>query len=126
MVSVPVELLLAPWALLADPPVALPTSVAELPLVPANTTQAAAVDPVTALAVRVTPLDRVKFPPAVAELALSFLTVPTVVATLTVMAKLLECKTSALVKVDQTSAAVPLGVVAHTSVALMLPAFLAK
>ncbi len=61
-----------------------------------------------------------------AELALSFLTVPTVVSTLTVIAKLLECKTSALVKVDQTSAAVPLGVVAHTSVALMLPAFLAK
>jgi hypothetical protein len=100
---------------------------AELPVVPENCTQAEApLLPATQFAVSVTPLDNVNEPPAVALFALSFRTVATVVETLTVMAKLLACSTSLLVKIDHTSAAVPLGVVAQTSVALMLPAFLAK
>jgi hypothetical protein len=82
--------------------------------------------PATTLAVKVIPLFSEKLPPFVALLALSFRTSATVVLTLTVMAKLLECSTSVALKVDHTSAAVPLGVVAQTSVALMLPAFLAK
>jgi hypothetical protein len=106
--------------------VALPTKVAELPDVPLNITQAVAVDPAIELVVSVIPLDNVKLPPAVALLALSFRTSATVALTLTVTAKLLLCSTSVLVKVENTSAAVPLGVVAQTSVALMLPAFLAK
>jgi hypothetical protein len=99
-----------------------PTIVAEF--VDANVAQFA--DPEMMSAVSVTPLFSVKLPPAVALFAVSFRTVATVVLTLTVMAKLLECSTSALVKLDHTSAAVPLGVVAQTSVASMLPAFLAK
>ncbi len=82
--------------------------------------------PANPFAVSVTPLDSVKPPPAVALLALSVRTSATVVSTLTVMAKLLECSTSVLSKVDHTSAAEPVGVVAQTSVAFMLPAFLAK
>jgi hypothetical protein len=106
--------------------VALPTKVAELPDVPLNITQAVVVDPAIELAVSVIPLDSVKLPPAVALFALSFRTSPTVVLTLTVTAKLLECSTSLLVKVENTSAAVPLGVVAQMSVAFMFAAFLAK
>jgi hypothetical protein len=102
-----------------------PTKFAEFPLPPENVSSVA-VDPVKALAVSVMPFDNVKPPPAVALLALSFRTSPTVVETLTVMAKLLLCSTSLLVKVDHTSAAVPLGVVAQTSVAFTLAAFLAK
>jgi hypothetical protein len=102
-----------------------PTKFAEFPLPPENESSVA-VEPAKALPVSVTPLDSVKVPPAVALLALSFRTSPTVVETLTVTAKLLLCSTSLLVNVDHTSAAEPVGVVAQTSVALMLPAFLAK
>ncbi len=126
MFSVPVLALAAPCALPALPAVTFPTMFAELPVVPLYCTQAEALLPATQFAVSVTPFDSVKLPPAVALLALSLRTVSTVVETLTVMAKLLLCSTSLLVKVDHTSAAVPLGVVAQTSVALMLPAFLAK
>jgi hypothetical protein len=108
------------------PPVQFPTREAEFPAVPLNPTQRAVVDPAKAFAVSVTLFDKVKPPPAVALLALSLRTSPTVVLTFTVMAKLFECRTSAVVNVLQTSDAVPVGVVAQTSVASMFPAFLAK
>jgi hypothetical protein len=84
------------------------------------------VDPAKAFAVSVIPLFKTNEPPAVALLALSLRTWPTVVLTFTVMEKLFECRTSAVVNVLQTSAAAPLGVVAQTSAASMFPAFLAK
>jgi hypothetical protein len=127
IVSVPVPANLAPSALELVPPVQSPTIAAEFPAEPEYVTQTAPeAEPANTFAVSVTPFDRVKPPPAVALLALSLRTSPTVVLTFTVMAKLFECSTSAVVNVLQTSDAVPVGVVAQTSVALMFPAFLAK
>jgi hypothetical protein len=125
MFNVPVFVLSAPKALFADPPVQLPTIEAELPDVKLNVTHETLL-PAIALAVSVIPFCKANDPPLVALLALSFRTSATVVSTLTVTAKLLLCSTSLLVKVDHTSAAEPVGVVAQTSVAFMLPAFLAK
>ena len=124
MFNVPVLVLSAPKALFADPPVQLPTMEAELPDVKLDVTHATV--PAITLAVSVIPFCKANDPPLVALFALSFRTSPTVVSTLTVMAKLLECSTSLLVKVDHTSAADPAGVVAQTSVAFMFAAFLAK
>jgi hypothetical protein len=125
MFNVPVLVLSAAKALLPVPPVQLPTMEAEFPDVKPNVTHETLLPAIT-LAVSVIPFCKANDPPLVALLALSFRTSPTVVSTLTVMAKLLECSTSLLVKVDHTSAAEPVGVVAQTSVAFMFAAFLAK
>ena len=128
MFSVPVDILRAqaPVPDPAVPPWQFPTKFAEFPDAPENVTHAVEVEPEKAFAVSVIPLDKSNEPPAVAVLALSLRTSPTVVLTFTVMEKLLECSTSALVNVPQTSLAVPVGVVAHTSVAFMFPALRAK
>jgi hypothetical protein len=73
-------------------------------------------------AVKVTPSDRVNAPPRVAPPVVSLRTSATVVLTLTVMAKLFDINTSEDVNVGNRLLAVPLGVVAHTSTALMFPA----
>jgi hypothetical protein len=109
------------------PPVQFPTREAEFPAVPLNPTQRVIVDPAKAFAVSVIPLFKTNEPPAVALLALSLRTspvAPRLMSTLTVIAKLLAMRTSPAANV--TAEAVPLGVVAHTSVALMLPALRAK
>jgi hypothetical protein len=80
------------------------------------------------LALRVIPVDKVNDPPVVAPPVVSLRTSPVLlprsVFTLTVMANEFAMSTSPLANV--TTAAVPLGVVAHTSAALMLPALRAK
>jgi hypothetical protein len=123
--SVPVEVLFTPWQFAPVPAVTFPTIDAELPEVPEKVTQVEV--PAMQFAVSVTPLESVNPPPAVALLALSVRTspvAPRLVETLTVIAKELAMRTSPLAKV--TAAAVPLGVVAQTSLALMFPAFRAK
>jgi hypothetical protein len=78
-------------------------------------------------AVSVIPLFSANDPPAVAPPVVSFLTSPVAprsVETLTVMTNELAMRTSPATNV--TAAAVPLGVVAQTSVALMFPALRAK
>jgi hypothetical protein len=122
--NVPVDVFVTAIFVPDAPDVQFPTMLALLPEVPAKVTHVDAA-PLITLAVNVTPLDRVKDPPLVEEFP-KFLTSPTVVLTFTVMAKLFECRTSAVVNVLQTSDAVPVGVVAQTSVASMFPAFLAK
>ena len=128
MFRVPLDILRAqaPVPDPAVPPWQFPTKFAEFPDACENVTHAVFVDPEKALAVSVTPFDKSNDPPAVALLALSLRTSPTVVLTFTVMAKLFECRTSVVVNVLQTSDAAPAGVVAQTSVASMFPAFLAK
>ena len=123
MVSVPVDALVAPVAVLALPPVTFPVMVAEFSAVPEKVTQATV--PAKTFAVSVTPLDRVNAPPAVAPPVVSLRTwpvLPRLQETLTVMAKLFAIRTSPAVKDGKRSPAVPLGVVAQTSVAFMFPA----
>ena len=75
------------------------------------------------LAVNVTPSERVNDPPAVAPPVVSLRTCPVPprsVDTLTVIVNPFAMRTSPLANV--TAAAVPLGVVAQTSAALMFPA----
>jgi hypothetical protein len=125
ILRVPVELFLAAFALVAEPPVRFPTIDAEFPEVPEKVTHG--VVPAMQFAVSVTPLDKVNPPPAVALLALSLRTspvAPRLVETLTVMAKEFAMRTSPAANV--TAEAVPLGVVAQTSEALMFPALRAK
>jgi hypothetical protein len=81
-----------------------------------------ALAPQITFAVRITPLLKAKFPPAVAPPVLSFLTSATVVFTLRVTVKLFDISVSALVNDGNRSLAVPPCVVAHTSVAFTLPA----
>jgi hypothetical protein len=105
------------------PPVKFPTTLAET--VPVVDTQLDA--PANTFAVNVTPSDNANDPPAVAPLVASFRTCPVeprLVETLTVIANELAMSTSPLANV--TAAAVPLGVVAQTSEALMFPALRAK
>jgi hypothetical protein len=105
------------------PPVKFPTTLAET--VPVVDTQPVA--PANTFAVNVTPSDNANDPPAVAPLVASLRTCPVeprFVEIFTVMAKELAMRTSPLAKA--TAAAVPLGVVAHTSAALMFPALRAK
>jgi hypothetical protein len=105
------------------PPVKFPTTLAET--VPVAVTQAVA--PANTFAVNVTPSDNANDPPAVAPLVASFRTCPVdprLVEIFTVMAKEFAMRTSPAANV--TAAAVPLGVVAHTSAALMFPALRAK
>jgi hypothetical protein len=73
------------------------------------------------LDVRVTPFDKVKLPPPVAPLKVSLRTSPTAVSTFTVIPNEFAINTSADVNVGNKLLAVPLGVVAHTSAALMFP-----
>tara|TARA_R110000868_G_scaffold99473_1_gene273700 strand:- start:36 stop:473 length:438 start_codon:yes stop_codon:yes gene_type:complete len=80
--------------------------------------------PVNTFADRVTPSDNAKVPPTVAPPVISLRTSATVVLILTVIAKLFAISTSPLAKV--TAAAVPVGVVAQTSDALIFPALRAK
>jgi hypothetical protein len=83
-------------------------------------------DPVNMLAVRVTPLLKVNDPPFVAPPVVSLRTSATVALTLTVIAKLFAINTSEDVNDGNKSLAVPVGVVAQTSAALMFPALRAK
>jgi hypothetical protein len=125
ILRIPVLVLFTPWQLAPVPAVTFPTIDAEFPEVPENVTQT--VVPAMQFAVSVTPLERVKEPPAVALFALSVRTspvAPRLVETLTVMANELAIRTSPATNV--TAPAVPPGVVAQTSVALMFPAFRAK
>jgi hypothetical protein len=82
--------------------------------------------PVKEFPVRVTPSANEKLPPTVAPPVVSLRTSATVALTLTVMAKELAIKTSAFVNVGKRLLAVPVGAVAQTSAALMLPALRAK
>jgi hypothetical protein len=121
IVTVPVEFQFSPGEFI-PPPVILPIKAAEIdpePLthgaVPANTFD-----------VNVIPLLILNNPPVVAPPVVSLRISPTVVFTLSVMVNEFAIKTSEDVNVENTSTAVPLGVVAQTSAALMLPALRAK
>jgi LysM repeat protein len=124
MFSVPLEVLLVANAFDPLPPIQFPTIVAELPDVPEKVTQTEfPKDPAKQFAVSVTPLESVNPPPAVAPPNVLFRTspvAPRLVSTLTVMAKEFAMRTSPATNV--TAPAVPLGVVAQTSEALMFPA----
>jgi hypothetical protein len=127
MFKVPVDVLFAATLIpaVAFPPWQLPTKVAEFPEVPANRThELVTALPEKALAVRVILFSKVNEPPPVAPSVVSFLTAPVAprsVSTLTVMANEFAMRTSPAANV--TAEAVPLGVVAQTSVASMFPAF---
>jgi hypothetical protein len=73
-------------------------------------------------AAKVTPALKLKEPPIVAPPVVSLRTSATVVLTFTVMANEFDINTSALVNVGKKLLAVPVGVVAQTSVALIFPA----
>jgi hypothetical protein len=99
---------------------------AEVPEPPAKVAHGEVVVPAKTLAVSVTLLESVKDPPAVAPPNVSLRTspVPRLVETLTVIAKEFAMRTSPAANV--TAEAVPAGVVAQTSAALMFPALRAK
>jgi hypothetical protein len=123
IIKVPAVVFLAPCAVLIEPPLTDPTMVADS--VPEKSTHAAV--PANTLEVSVTPFESVNDPPAVAPPVVSLRTsplAPRAVETLIVTAKLFAMRTSPATNV--TAPAVPLGVVAQTSVALMFPALRAK
>jgi hypothetical protein len=122
MLRVPVPLCVtAPVADVPEPPEIAPTMLAEFGELPVYDKHEL-VDPANTEPVSVMLLLSVNEPPAVAEFALSVRISATVVLTFSVMAKLLAISTSDDVNVENTSLAAPLGVVAHTSTALTLPA----
>ncbi len=82
--------------------------------------------PANTFAVNVIPLFNVNDPPAVALPVVSLRTSATVVFTFSVIVNELAIKTSAFVNVGNRLLAVPLGVVAQTSVAFTFPVLRAK
>jgi hypothetical protein len=116
VIDTPKLALAVPPRIVSERSVQLELEITKQVLVPAKT-----------LDVSVTPADIVKEPPVVAPFALSVRICPVnprSFETLTVMANEFAMRTSPLANV--TAAAVPLGAVAHTSAALMLPALRAK
>jgi len=87
-----------------------------------NVTQAVADDPANEFAVNVTPLESVNVPPAVAPPRVSLRSwpeLPRLVSTLIAIGQAFATSTSP--EANVTAATVPLGVVAQTSAALILP-----
>jgi hypothetical protein len=121
--KVPVEVIFTATAELKAPPKQLPTMDAVFGLGKLKATQFVEAAPPKGFAVSVTPLAKLKVPPAVAPPVVSLRNSATVVLTLTVMVNEFAMRTSAFVNVGNKLLAAPVGVAAQTSTALISPAF---
>jgi hypothetical protein len=123
-VNVPVELFVTAIVVVPAPPVILPTMAAVLGLVLINQTQLPLTDPWITFAASVTPLERVKDPPAVAPLKLSFRTLSQVALAVIVTFRLFAMALSPATGTDAPGE--PAAVVDHVAVSLKLPEATAK